>query len=64
MKTYTILQDAAGRYEIDTDSSDEAINEMARNIVDTTEEWQLQYNTDNYEEAVEAAKETLTIING
>lgn len=61
MKTYKIQQYGAGTYEIEAETEDQAIREMAEGIVDTTEDWENQFATDDREEAIEKAMDTLSI---
>jgi len=63
MATYTINQPGAGNYEWDADSPEQAIQEMAEGIVENCENWQLQYNTDDFEEAVEEEAASLRIVD-
>ena len=63
MATYEINQDGAGTYEIEADTEEQAILEMAENIVDATDEWETQFATDDKEEAIEKATRTLTVIS-
>jgi hypothetical protein len=61
MKTYTIQQDGAGTYEIEAEAEEQAVREMAEGIVDSTEDWESQFATDDREEAIEKAMNTLTV---
>jgi hypothetical protein len=61
---YQITQDGAGTYEIEADSTDEAISQMATDIVNSCDDWQSQFGTDNFDEAVEKAALTLSIEEG
>ena len=62
MKTYEITQDGAGTYEIEAETAGEALREMAEGIVDTTEDWEIQFFTTNREDAIDRAMRTLSIV--
>lgn len=61
MTNYTIQQDGAGLYDIEAETPEAAIREMSENIVSATDDWQTQFGTKNFHEAVKKASETLTI---
>jgi hypothetical protein len=61
MTIYEIIQEGAGTYEIEAETAEEALREMAEGIVDTTEDWKVQYYTDDREEAIQRAIRTLTV---
>jgi len=62
MKTYEITQDGAGTYEIEAETAGEALREMAEGIVDTTEDWEIQFSTTDREDAIDRAMRTLSIV--
>ena len=65
MKTYSILQEGAGVYEIEAGSEDEALREMAEGIVETLDnddERECAFLTTDREEMIERAMQSLSII--
>ena len=64
MRTWTIHQDSCGDFEIEAETKEEALAEMAGDIVDSLpeENWSIQFLTNSRDDAIEFVLCTLDIV--